>query len=66
MKAFQHTDFRPGYPETFNWGLLDSQKLQAVARRLVLSIQEDLTTADRLLTPGLRHALRELAAVADI
>jgi len=50
------------YPEMFDWTRLESPKLSAVAVRIAELLEEDLLTEARLLTPGLREALRQIFA----
>jgi len=57
MKVNECNEFNPEFPETFNWGIIDSIILTNVTDDIILQIKHDLHTLDRNLTPGLRQAL---------
>ncbi len=68
MKVNKYPGFDYQYPERFNWGLVDSSKLEAVAQILALETKNllGLRPDDRILVPGLRFSLNRIAEVADI
>jgi len=51
------------YPENADWERLDSVKMQQLAKMLVRDIFDDLRSRQRLITPGLRKALRRIEEV---
>jgi hypothetical protein len=57
--------FESDYPENFNWSLLESRKLERVARILQNQCKMDITTTDRIFTPGLRTALNVIKSIDD-
>ena len=68
MKVKDHVDYNEEFPERFGyWGALDSHKLSAVAVAIALRVAIDLDkNSARILVPGLRLALREIAREADV
>jgi hypothetical protein len=67
MTVSQHPKFDARYPEEFPlWQAIESHKLTGVANEIRVATYRDLKTADRILAPGLRAALLEIAKVAEL
>jgi len=68
MKASEHNEFDPQYPEKFNWGYLDSIILHKLAERFSQRIigESLLIASQRHYTAGLREALNEIAKEANL
>lgn len=66
MKAKDHAEFDPLYPEKFNWGFLDSPVLSRLGQYFAQRILDESQTASskRNSTPGLREALNAIAQEA--
>jgi hypothetical protein len=67
VKAYEKYD--PQFPEQFNWGMIESIKLTAVAEQIVREIKNEFVEKpqdERLKVAGLRHALNIIASVAEI
>lgn len=62
--VYLHKDFNSQFPETFNWGAVDSIKLSGLADTLSGLCKNDLKTSDKNLVPGLRKALVEISKIA--
>ena len=61
MLVHDNPQYSKEFPERFPWGMVDSYLASELGGNLAREIREDLQTSDRLFTPGLRKALRELA-----
>jgi hypothetical protein len=65
----ESSSWNPQFPETFNWGMIDSPKLSSLADAIVAHIAHEIRqheTCDRILTPGLRTALVIMADIASL
>lgn len=66
MTTNQHPSYDAQFPETFNWQLIDSPKLAALAEQIVRAIKYDLETETRQKVSGLRYALNEIAKLSQL
>lgn len=68
MKCADHPTFEAEFPETFNWNLVDSHKIEPICMSIVRLINEDLKRPieDRTLVLGLRQALIEVSVRTDV
>ena len=66
MKADRHPDYRPEFPESFNWSKLDSIKLCDLALELANETKICLRDNRRDLVPGLRFALNRIAERGEV
>lgn len=68
MKVIECVDYKPEFPELFNWSMIESIKLENVANDIKNNIEHDLRLpADkRYRVGGLRSALNIIAKYADI
>lgn len=66
MAQAQRQSFDASFPEEFEWQSLDSVIASEVGARLAEEIRKEARhpPIDRLLTPGLREALRAIHAEA--
>lgn len=66
MTVKNSPNFNPEFPESFDWAMIDSPTLCAIALDLVSTLKRDMQTWERLLVPGIREALREIAKYAVV
>lgn len=60
VSVFPHDTYDREFPEAAPVQWLDHYRIQCVARVIADNIRRDLTTESRVLTPGLRSALRSV------
>lgn len=68
MKAKDHPEFDQYAPENFNWGFLDSLKVEAIACKLASAAhgQGLMVASQRNLLGGLRYALNVIAEHSEV
>lgn len=68
MKVIECPDYKADHPESFNWSMLESPRLEQVCRGLsaACSFELGLPFDKRPNVPGLRMALRHIAEIADV
>jgi hypothetical protein len=68
MKVIESKDYNKDFPESFNWGLIDSIKLSDLGNLLSAHVRHDLKNPiqKRYLTAGLRLSLNLIAEQAEI
>jgi len=68
VKVCKFETYDPQFPEKFNWSLIDSHKLDAIAQDFASRIRAELElpSDQRLKIAGLRYALNIIAGTADI
>jgi len=66
MRVLEHKNFNAEFPEKFNWGLLDSPRVESIAKKIASAIEFDALSASRNCVPGLREALRIIAEETEV
>ena len=67
MKAIEHKNFDPRYPEKFDWNNIDSISLSNIAKDIQSEIDFSFKNDDaRIFVPGLRRALNIIAKKTDV
>ena len=67
MKASESRDYNREFPEQFTWGHIDSPQLSSIAAQIRNRIEHSFAhDPDRVLIPGLRAALNDIADVAKL
>lgn len=68
VRAVDHHEYQPQFPERFNWDHLESRWLSKIAEELATQIAHELKQPghNRVNVPGLRFALGRIAGMADV
>jgi len=66
MKVEYDAKYDKNFPETFDWELVDSPKIEQIACDIKKSIMFDLASRNRVYAGGLRQALNIIAQHADL
>ena len=69
MKVRECNNFSADFPETFTWGHVNQISLSNLANTISNHIwleSKNKRGEERILTPGLREALNQIADIADV
>jgi len=68
IKVYQITGYRGGFPEEFNWAMIDQRSLSELAEQLSRQVKNELAqpVGNRVNVPGLRFALGRIAGMATV